>query len=157
MFYYKYNMAAIFDKTKVKELKRKTKAVFESLTSLNYVNELLMWSKQLLISNDVSNVDNSKEILKKANKLHDTIFNYLKAQLELINKWNDSISFLIDCESLFSQEDYMNFRVYWSELLNIIHLNSKDDSKTKIHKLNELSKFWRKYLLKSQDLQNESK
>ncbi|WP_412031932.1 hypothetical protein [Malacoplasma muris] len=149
-------MAAIFDKTKVKELKRKTKAVFECLTSLNYVNELLMWSKQLLISNDVSNVDNSKEILNKANKLYDTIYNYLKAQLELTNKWNDSVSFLIDCESLFSQDDYMNFRVYWSELLNIIHLNSKDDSKTKIHKLSELSKFWRKYLLKSQDLQIES-
>lgn len=144
-------MSTIFDNNKLKQLKRKTTAIFTSLSSLNYVNEFLMWTKQILIDNDVANIDNSKEILNKANKMHETIYNYLQAQLELLNKWNDNVSFLIDCESLFAQEEYMEFRVHWSQLQAIINDNDQEASIDKINKLKEFSKFWRRYLINSQN------
>lgn len=143
-------MNNIINKKQIKLLKRKITALFWNVSSMDFVNELMMWSKEFLNLTKLTNLDNEKEIEKKAIDLKKNIESTINSRLE-INNNNDDLPFLTKAKNVFNDQEYFEFREHWYELEIIINKNSNDNSITKIKKLNNFAHFWKKYLINSQN------
>lgn len=144
-------MNNIINKKRIKLLKRKITALFWNVSSMDFVNELILWSKEFLNLTKIKNLDNENQINKKAIDLKNNIENTINSKLEIYDNHDDNIPFLTRAKSIFKDQDYLEFREHWYELELIINKVSEDSSIVKIKKLNSFANFWKRYLINSQN------
>lgn len=144
-------MNNIINKKRIKLLKRKITALFWNVSSMDFVNELILWSKEFLNLTKIKNLDNENQISKKAIDLKNNIENTINSKLEIYDNHDDNIPFLTRAKSIFKDQDYLEFREHWYELELIINKVSEDSSIVKIKKLNSFANFWKRYLINSQN------
>lgn len=144
-------MNNIINKKQIKLLKRKITALFWSVSSMDFVNELMLWSKQFLNLTKITNLDNEKEIDKKAIDLKNTIENTINSKLKMYSNLDENLPFLTRAKNVFNDQEYFEFRDHWYELELILNKSNDYSSILKIKKLNDLAHFWKKYLINSQN------
>lgn len=144
-------MNNIINKKRIKSLKRKITALFWNVSSMDFVNELILWSKEFLNLTKLTNFDSEKEIEKKAIDLKNNVENAINSKLKSYNEFDESIPFLIRAKNVFNDQEYFEFREHWYELEIIINKSNDENSLSKIKKLNHFANFWKKYLINSQN------